>query len=135
MDFRNIFGVLMVGVVLCQAGRAQEPGSQAPQNPPADTGQAPVDSQADTSQRAVPAPALTGGLLSGAEAGSPGAWIAQGPVVPATVAGYGNSLAFSTEMSRSNYIRGGGAAQFAYTDNASLSPVGVGSNVTLSLFP
>jgi hypothetical protein len=135
MDFRNIFGVLMVSAVLCQAGRAQEPGSQAPQNPPADTGQAPVDSQADTSQRAVPAPALTGGLLSGGEAGSPGAWIAQGPVVPAIVAGYGNSLAFSTEMSRSNYIRGGGAAQFAYTDNASLSPVGVGSNVTLSLFP
>jgi hypothetical protein len=38
-------------------------------------------------------------------------------------------------MDRSNYIRGGGAVQAAWEDNASLSSVGTGSNFTFSVFP
>ena len=78
---------------------------------------------------------MTGGILGLGQGGDPGTWIANGPVVPAIVTGYGTSLAFSTELQRANYIRGGAAVQAAYEDNASLSPVGVGNNVTLSVFP
>jgi hypothetical protein len=124
MKSRNLFGVVLLGVVLGQAGWAQEsqPQNQNDTAPP------------DAGQRAAPAPALTGGWLS--EGGGGGSdWTTRPPAVPAIVGGYGSSLAFSTEMERSNFIRGGVAVQTGYDNNPYLSSGGNGNNFAVSVLP
>jgi len=125
MMSRNICGAVLLGAILSQAGWAQEP------QPPDQNGQ---NDTASPDQRVAPAPALAGGLLSeGGGSSRDGA--THGPVVPAIVGGYGSSLAFTTEMQRSNYIRGGASVQNAFTNNSFLTPTGAGTNDTLSVFP
>ena len=91
----------------------------------------------DTDQHSVPVPAVTLGLLSGDEVPDSDTvnWSALRPIVPAMIGGYGASLAFGTEMERSNYIRGGLTGQATYDDNAYLTSTGPLSNYTYSIAP
>jgi hypothetical protein len=57
------------------------------------------------------------------------------PPIPAILGGAGNSLAFTSEMERSNYLRGGINVGAAYDDNALLTSTGQVTNTTYSVFP
>jgi hypothetical protein len=57
------------------------------------------------------------------------------PRIPAMLGGRGTSLAFTSEMERSNYLRAGVNVGAAYDDNALLSPGGQIGNTTFSVFP
>ncbi|MGH9528918.1 MAG: hypothetical protein ACRD2S_03265, partial [Terriglobales bacterium] len=56
-------------------------------------------------------------------------------VTPSVVGGTGSSLAFTSEMERSNYLRGGASVTAAYMDNV-LSRIGnVGSDISYTIGP
>jgi hypothetical protein len=134
MKSRNIFGAVLLGAILSQGGWAQESQPQdqqesQPQNQNDQNDTAPLD----TSQHVAPAPALAGGLLP--QWGGSSDWTTRGPAVPAIVGGYGSSLAFSTEMERSNFIRGGVAVQTGYDDNPYLSTSSNANNFVVSVLP
>ena len=82
--------------------------------------------------RTAPAGAMTGllGMDDQSESGS-----VETPPVPPIVGGAGSSLAFSSEMERSNYLRAGVNVGAAYDDNALLSSGKQVGNTTYSVFP
>ena len=99
------------------------------QNPPAQT----TDDSGTQTARSAPAAALSGlaGMeteVAGENAGS------DVPQIPALLGGKGASLAFPSEMVRSNYLRGGLNVGAAYDDNALLSTPAV-SATSYSVFP
>ncbi len=100
------------------------------QNPP--PAQTP-DNGADAS-RPTPAPALTGvmGIDSQTAAEEDRSDL---PQIPALLGGQGASLAFSSEMERSNYLRGGLNVGATYDDNTFLTPSGAVGNTAYSVFP
>jgi hypothetical protein len=98
------------------------------QNPPA---QNPGDGSSAT--RSVPAAALSG--IVGVDAQSEGETSEDLPQIPAMLGGRGSSLAFRSEMERSNYLRGGLNVGAAYDDNALLGSGGQVGNTTFSVFP
>jgi hypothetical protein len=98
------------------------------QNPPA---QNPGDGSSAT--RSVPAAALSG--IVGVDAQSEGESSEDLPQIPAMLGGRGSSLAFRSEMERSNYLRGGVNIGAGYDDNAFLASSGQVGNTTFSVFP
>ncbi|MFY9560057.1 MAG: hypothetical protein WAQ52_07475 [Terriglobales bacterium] len=97
----------------------------AAQNPPA---------QGTNEARPTPAPALSGivGVDNQVPEVDTGADI---PLIPALLGGPRTSLAFTSEMERSNYLRGGLNVGAAYDDNALLVPTGEVGNASYSVFP
>ena len=84
----------------------------------------------------MPVPALSGAYLvpGSEESGPSGSYWTSRPLLPEIIGGYGSSLAFGSEMERSNYIRGGLTLQSTYDDNALLASPAI-TNYTYSIFP
>jgi hypothetical protein len=101
----------------------------AGQNPPAHN-----TNDAAEASRATPAPALSAvmGMESQTAAEEDRSDL---PRIPSLFGGEGASLAFSSEMERSNYLRGGFNASASYDDNALLAPSGAIGNTIYSVFP
>ena len=98
------------------------------QNPPAqNTG---AESSAT---RSVPAAAISG--IVGVDMQSEVANGEDLPHIPAMLGGRGTSLAFVSEMERSNYLRGGVNVGAGYDDNALLGSGAQVGNTTFSVFP
>lgn len=100
------------------------------QNPPAQT----TDNSGTRTDRSAPAAALSAmvGMETdgvGEDAGS------DVPQIPALLGGKGASLAFQSELGKSNYLRGGLNVGASYDDNALLSTNGAESNTSYSVFP
>ena len=86
-------------------------------------------SQNTDALRSAPAPALSG--IVGIDAQAPEEDLSSNlPQIPAMLGGKGTSLAFQSEMERSNYLRGGLNVGAAYDDNALLG-MGAGTNGTV----
>jgi len=96
---------------------------------------APAQSTGDESNttRSIPAGALTG--IVGLDTPSESESGEDLPHIPAMLGGEGASLAFRSEMERSNYLKGGVNIGAAYDDNAFLTPGGQVGNATFSVFP
>ena len=90
-------------------------------------------SQGDDS-RPTPAPALSG--IMGVDSAVPEEdTSSQLPQIPAVLGGPRNTLAFTSEMERSNYLRGGINVGGTYDDNSLLTPTNAQTNTTYSFFP
>ena len=83
--------------------------------------------------RSVPAGAVSG--IIGVDTHSEGESREELPPIPSMLGGPGSSLAFLSEMERTNYLRGGVNLGAAYDDNALLAPSGQVGNMTYSVFP
>jgi hypothetical protein len=121
---RNFFILVafLAGTLFCAA---QDQPVQNGQNPPAQTQDA---------DRSTPAPALTG--LAGIDApAAEGDTTGDIPQIPSLLGGRAMSLAFTSEVERSNYLRGGLNVGAAYDDNALLAPANGVGNTTYSVFP
>lgn len=99
-------------------------GFAAAQNPP---------SQGDDS-RSTPAPALSG-IMGVDTAVTEEDTSSQLPQIPAVLGGPATTLAFTSEMERSNYLRGGINVGGTYDDNALLTSSDELTNTTYSVFP
>lgn len=84
-------------------------------------------------ERSVPAPALS--AVAGIETGVPDEAGSDLPHIPALLGGRGASLAFQSEMERSNYLRAGLNVGAAYDDNALLAPSGGQGDTSITIFP
>ena len=109
-----IVALLLAGCSMLAAG--QNPSAQNP---------------GDT--RVVPAPALTG--IAGMETEADDQNDSDVPQIPAFLGGQGVALAFTSEMERANYLRGGVNISAGYNDNALLSANAQEGNTTFSVFP
>jgi hypothetical protein len=121
-----IFMLVLSGLLVCAAA----------QNPPAPTPpsqSSPAEGTTDDS-RSTPAPALSGVMGIDAQMAEEGSSTDQ-PQIPALLGGQGASLAFSSEMERSNYLRGGLNVGATYDDNTFLTPSGAVGNIAYSVFP
>jgi len=101
-------------------------------SPTQDPGTTTTQSTGDASTRPAPAAALSG--IAGVD-GPSDEDREDLPQIPSILGGRGSSLAFSSEMERSNYIRGGINFGAAYNDNAQLTPTGEVGDTTYSVFP
>ena len=95
----------------------------------------PAQSTGDESNatRSIPAGALTG--IIGLDTPSESESGEDLPHIPAMLGGQGASLAFRSEMERSNYIKGGVNVGADYDDNAFLTSSGQVGNTTFTVFP
>ena len=93
-----------------------------------------VPTQSTDLARSAPAPALSGVIGLDTQASENDA-SNNLPQIPAMLGGRGTSLAFTSEMERSNYLRGGVNVGAGYDDNALLAPSGEVGNTTFSVFP
>jgi hypothetical protein len=110
--------LVLIGLALLAVG----------QNPPAqNTG------EASSATRPVPAAAVSGMVGMDAQSGDESS--EDLPRIPAMLGGPGASLAFVTEMERSNYLRAGVNVGAGYDDNAFLSSGGQAGTTTFSIFP
>lgn len=90
--------------------------------------------QNQDSSRPTPAPALSG--LMGIDTQVPEEDTSSNlPQIPALLGGPSMSLAFRSELERSNYIRGGLNVGAAYDDNTLLTSSSTIGNTTYSVFP
>src|SRR5215471_18232304 len=112
--------LLLFALGLSTMARGQDQATQEPTN----------DSSAT---RSTPAPALSG--IVGIDAESSSQDIQELPQVPTFLGGQGSTLALTTEMERSNYLRGGINISEAYNDNAFLGNGPQVGNTTFSVFP
>ncbi len=120
MSISRSFALGLVLAGLSMAAKAQNPPLQD-------------SAQLGTSNpRSAPAPALSG--LAGVDAVNDDV-VDDVPQIPALLGGPGSSLAFRSEMERSNYLRGGVNVGAAYDDNALLAPSQQLGNTTFSVFP
>lgn len=99
------------------------------QNPPLQT-----TNNSGSSNRSVPQPALSGLAEIGADVAGDGT-ASDMPQIPAMLGGKGASLAFQSELGRSNYLRAGLNVGTAYDDNALLGTNGAVGNASYSVFP
>jgi hypothetical protein len=98
------------------------------QNPPAqNTG------DGSNAPRSVPVGALSG--IVGVDTQSGDESSEDLPQIPAMLGGRGSSLAFRSEMERSNYLRGGINVGAGYDDNAFLGSGGKVGSTSFSVFP
>jgi hypothetical protein len=101
---------------------------QPSQNPPAQS------SSDDGTVRTPPAAALS--AIAGMQTeGGTGDASSGLPQMPALLGGPGISSAFSSELERSNYLRGGINVSATYDDNPLLVSSGATSNTSVSIFP
>ena len=115
-----VFGLALVGLAMVTEA----------QNPPAQT----TENSGTSSSRSVPQPALSGLAEIGADVAGDDT-VSDMPQIPAMLGGKGTSLAFQSEMARSNYLRGGLNVGAAYDDNALLGTNGAQGNTSYSVFP
>ena len=116
----SIYRYLILGLVLAGLLMVAEA-----QNPPAQTPDA---------SRSTPAPALSG--VMGIDPQVPEEDTSSSlPQIPALLGGKGTSLAFQSELGRSNYLRGGLSVGASYDDNPLLVTTGAESNTGYSVFP
>jgi len=113
-----VLGLVLIGLALLAVG----------QNPPA-----PNTGEGSGATRSVPAAALSG--MVGVEGQSANESSEDLPRIPAILGGRGASLAFVSEMERSNYLKGGINVGAGYDDNAFLSSGGQVGTTTFSVFP
>jgi hypothetical protein len=100
----------------------------AAQNPPAqNTG------DGSSTTRSTPAGALSG--IVGSDTQFEDQSGVDLPSLPAVLGGPGSSLAFLSEMERSNYLRGGVNIGVGYNDNALLAPSGQVGDTSYMVFP
>jgi hypothetical protein len=119
-----ILGWMVAGLQVLSAG----------QNPPLQN--PPPQSSADnnTGTRTAPAAALS--VMAGMESeGGTEDASSDLPQIPALLGGRGTSMAFLSELERSNYLRGGVNVGAAYDDNPLLASSGVVGNTSVSIFP
>jgi hypothetical protein len=114
----SILVLVLIGLPMLAAG--QDP---PPRNP---------DDESNAT-RSIPAAALSG--IAGVSTQSDDESSEDLPHIPARLGGQGSSLAFRSEMERSNYLRGGVNLGAGYDDNAFLGPGGQVGNTTFSVFP
>ena len=119
-----VLGWMVAGLQILSA--AQTP---TPQSPPA---QNPGDNGAGA--RTAPAAALSGiaGLQTESDTEDAGSDL---PQIPALLGGKGMSLAFLSELERSNYLRAGVNVGATYDDNPLLTSAKAESNTSESIFP
>jgi hypothetical protein len=110
--------LVLVGLQISTAG--QNPGTPNP-------------NEASGVTRSAPAGALSG--IMGVDTQSEGESREDLPQIPSMLGGPGSSLAFLSEMQRTNYLRGGVNLGAAYDGNALLAPSGQVGNMTYSVFP
>jgi len=121
MNIRNcsILGLICMGLPLFARAQAAS---------------APTASYSTSStERSVPAPALS--AVAGIDTGVSDETDGDLPLIPASLGGRGASLAFPSEMERSNYLRAGLNVGAAYDDNALLAPSGAQGNTSTTIFP
>src|SRR6266849_7959134 len=124
MSIRRLFVLGWMAAGLQVLSAAQTP---TPQSPPA---QSPGGDAARTAP-AAPLSGLAGMQIEdSAEDASTDV-----PPIPAVLGGRGMSLAFLSELERSNYLRGGVNVGAAYDDNPQLTSPSQGSNTSESIFP
>ena len=117
-----ILGWMVVGLQVLSAG----------QNPP--TQNAPAQNSGDDNVRTAPAAALS--AMAGMQVEGDAADTSSDlPNIPALLGGPGISAAFSSELERSNYLRGGINVSATYDDNPLLVSSGATSNTSVSIFP
>ena len=113
-----VLGLVLIGLAMLAVG----------QNPPAqNTG------EGSSATRSVPAAPLSG--MVGVDTQSGDEASEDLPRIPAMLGGRGGSLAFVSEMERSNYLSGGVNVGAGYDDNAFLGSGGQVGNTTFSVFP
>jgi hypothetical protein len=112
---RALLSLLLLTATMRCLAQTDSTGAQPVPAPPADT----------TSQAAGANNTIDSGQSTPTES----------MVAPSVVSGAGSSLAFTEEMERSNYLRGGAAATVAYQDNVFSSIGNVGSDVSYTLGP
>lgn len=113
-----VLGLVLIGFAMLAVG----------QNPPAqNTG------EGSSATRSVPAAPLSG--MVGVDTQSGGESSEDLPRIPALLGGRGGSLAFVSEMERSNYLSGGINVGAGYDDNAFLVPSAQVGTTTFSVFP
>jgi len=120
IGYCSILGLLLIGLQTFVMGQDQ-------------SAQQPADDSSTTRSAPAPAPALYG--IMGLDTESEGQAGEDLPQIPVFLGGQGTPLAFTTEMERSNYLRGGINVSEGYNDNALLTPAGQGGNTTFSVFP
>ena len=134
---------LVAGLQVFSAGQnappqdpsAQEAPSQgAPSNP--SSGDAGVSSATSivVADRTAPAAAASGIAGMPGQGGDPDPATAL-PQIPALLGGKGVSLAFPSELERSNYLRGGLNLSAAYNDNPLLDASGSTGDASVSIYP
>lgn len=84
--------------------------------------------------RPTPAPALSG-IMGVDSAITEEDTSSQLPQIPAMLGGPGTTMAFTSEMERSNYLRGGINVGGTYDDNSLLTATNALTNTTYSVFP
>jgi len=122
----------LIGAAGLTAGQdtpAQEPTQTTTQN----LSQQSSGADSSGTVRTAPAAALTG--LVGLEDAGMEDTSHNLPQIPALLGGAGPSMAFVSEMERSNYLRGGVNVGATYDDNPLLVPNGAVSNTSESVFP
>ena len=88
----------------------------------------------DDSARTAPAPALSG-IVGMQGEGDAGDTVSNLPPIPGFLGGIGISPAFTSEMEKSNYLRGGVNVGGVYDSNPLLVSSGAESNTSESIFP
>jgi len=99
------------------------------QNPPSQT-----SGSSDNSARTAPAPALSA-IVGMQGEGDTADTVSNLPAIPGLLGGIGISPAFSSEMEKSNYLRGGVNVGAVYDSNPLLVSSGAESNTSESIFP
>lgn len=92
-----------------------------------------TDNDGANGARSAPAPALSG--MAGLDTPAVEDDANDMSQIPALLGGKGTSLAFQSEMERSNYLRGGLNVGAAYDDNPLLTSDGGVGNTSFSVFP
>ena len=116
--YSSIVVLILIGLPMLAMG----------QNPPAQN-----VSDSVNATRAVPAGAISGLVTAGTQ--SEDQSVANLPPIPAVLGGPASSLAFLSEMERSNYLKGGVNFGVGYTDNALTGSGGQVGNTSYTVFP
>jgi len=119
-----ILAWMVAGLQILSAGQDQPSENSTTQSSSDDSGSA----------RTAPVPALS--AIAGMQTeGGTGDASSDLPQMPALLGGPGISAAFSSELERSNYLRGGINVSATYDDNPLLVSSGATSNTSVSIFP
>lgn len=123
---RCLILVWMVAALQVLSMGQDQPSQNPPSESPGDNGDR---------GRTAPAPALS--AIAGMQEEDDAKGASDLPTIPALLGGQGNSSAFTSELERSNYLRGGVNVSATYDDNVNPLVVSSGatSNSSVSIFP
>jgi hypothetical protein len=128
-----ILACLVAGLQVLSAGQNPPPQDLPPTQSSGDAGVTPATSAVVT-DRTAPATALSAIAGMRGEGGADDTANIL-PLIPALLGGKGISLAFASELERSNYLRGGVNVSAAYNDNPLLDSSGSAGDASVSIFP